>query len=130
MRRAGLNLPVPVAARDRRWLRLTRRSLDQRGRTAALPRAGRRGSRHYLDAGALLRRIDCLLEQAQDQSDVAGHRVFQRGHLSRQLIDPGVDLLDWPTRAALKVAWKDKRLHLAATRARSRFEHSSYRIPR
>lgn len=77
VRRAGLDLPVPVARRDCWWLWFARRSLDQRGRTAcALLRAGWRGSRHHLDAGALPRRVERLLEQAQDQSDVAGHRVF------------------------------------------------------
>lgn len=103
MRRAGLNLPVSVARRNRRRLRLARRSLDQRWRPATLFRTSPRSSRH-LDAGALPGRVERLLEQAQDQSDIAGHRVLQRGHLSRQQIDPGVDFLHGPTRAALEVA--------------------------
>lgn len=88
VRRAGLNLPisipvpvpvsvpVPVARRNRRRLRLARRSLHQRRCPAALSRDSPRGSRHHLDAGALPGRVECLLEQAQDQSDVAGHRVL------------------------------------------------------
>lgn len=66
MRCAGLDLAISVARRDRRWLRLARRSLDQRGRTAALLRADWRGPRHHLDTGALFRRVERLLEQAQD----------------------------------------------------------------
>lgn len=114
VRRAGLDLPVSVVGRHRRRLRLARRSLHRRA--AALPRAGRRDAGHHLDAGALSGRVERLLQQAQDQSDVAGHGVLQRGHLTRQLIDPGVDLLHRPTRAALKVAWKRTNVIRDATR--------------
>lgn len=117
VRRAGLDLAVPIAGRYRRWLRLARRSLYQRWCSGALPRAGRRGSRHHLDAGALPRRVERLLEQAQDQPYVTSHRVLQRRHLSRQLVDPSVDLLHRSAWTTLKVTWKGKRSRLAATRS-------------
>jgi len=127
MWRARLNLPISVARRDRRWLRLTCRSLNQCGCTVALPRTSWRSSRHHFDARALSRRVESLLEQTQDQSDVAGHWVFQRRHLPRQLVDPGIELLHRPTRATLKVAWKNQTSSSRgnSTWLQSKFLHSS-----
>lgn len=104
VRRARLDLPISVTRRRAgRWLRLAGRSLDQsRGSTTfRQPDRGRAG--HHLDARALPRRVERLLEQRQDQPDVLPHRVFQRGHLPGQLVYFRVYLFHGSARSTLKV---------------------------
>lgn len=104
VRRARLDLSISVTRRRAgRWLRLAGRSLDQsRGSTTfRQPDRGRAG--HHLDARALPRRVERLLEQRQDQPDVLPHRVFQRGHLPGQLVYSRVYLFHGSARSTLKV---------------------------
>lgn len=104
VRRARLDLSISVTRRRAgRWLRLAGRSLDQsRGSTTfRQPDRGRSG--HHLDARALPRRVERLLEQRQDQPDVLPHRVFQRGHLPGQLVYSRVYLFHGSARSTLKV---------------------------
>lgn len=104
VRRARLDLSISVTRRRAgRWLRLAGRSLDQsRGSTTfRQPDRGRAG--HHLDARALPRRVERLLEQRQDQPDVLPHRVLQRGHLPGQLVYSRVYLFHGSARSTLKV---------------------------
>lgn len=107
VRRAGLDLPISITRRRScRRLWLAGRSLDQcRSSTTLFRRSSRGCSGHHLDAGAFPRRVQRLLKQRQDQSDVLAHRVLQGGHLSRQLIYSRVYLFYRPAWSALKVTW-------------------------